>query len=418
MLTKTVGYKGVIINYLEKPFEEYTRHFAEIFVGTKSVKKTKMKCLLWFPKDIGEEPHFYLLIEDYKEYKYFQQLLKKHLNTINIKINITTLEGTPYQCHIIKKASFSNSQMTIIAEDWYEAFVKYNFPKYALTQTTQDELQESKFCFFISESKLLSSNVSTIKHFTGEVQRSINSSIQIREEVLHLGIESIITDKYIGLKSSNILEIIPNSPINSLMAFYKNIQPIADLILVLTSFAERRRLNWYKCEGSIGTNYIENYHTRISFYKDERTVRLISKPAFERFLKNSLQNIELKNIKYITKLLLSYLSGIDYSVNAKIILWNSILEKVLKNNFQKKKDALKEELIKQMNIFVFDLSPIQDLIDIRNTIAHGDDVKTDKLFQLSDEWQILIERVLLRELKWDSLSKTDVHLDEIKPYGL
>jgi len=377
-----------------------------------------MKCFLWFPKDIGEEPHFYLLIENYKEYKSFQHLLENHLHTISIKVDITTLNGTSYQCHIIKKASFSNSLMTMIAEDWYEAFVKYDFPKYVLVQTKQDELQENKFRFFISESELLSSNVSTIQHFTGEVQRNINSNIQISEEVLHLGVKSIVTDKYIGLKSSNILEIISSSPINSLMAFYKRIQPIADLILVLTSFAERRRLNWYKCEGSIGTNYIENYHTRVSFYKDERTVRLICKSAFEKFLKNSLHNIELKNIKYITNLLKSYLSGIDYSVNAKIILWNSILEKVLKNNFDKKKDALKEELIKRMNVIVFDLSPIQDLINMRNTIAHGDDVKTDKLFQLSNEWQILIERVLLRELRWYDLSKTDVHLDGKKPYGL
>lgn len=305
-----------------------------------------------------------------------------------------------------------------VAKDWYESFVKYHFPKYAIKNTALDNKQESKFNFFCSNSELLTSKVFLTKHYTGEVERDVASKISITDEVSHLGIKSISTDKYVGVKESNILEIIPNREINSLLSFYKNVRPIADLVLLLTSFAERRRLHWYKCEGTIELNLIENYNTRRNFYHDERTTLLISRFEFENFLKSSLKNIELKNVKYITRLLQSYFSGFEYSANAKIILWNSILEKILKDKFQKKNDNFKEDLIKEMRIYISDLSPMKDLTDIRNDIAHGDDIKSDRLFTLLRDWEILIERVLLQELKWYNLSMTDVSINEIKPYGL
>lgn len=71
-----------------------------------------------------------------------------------------------------------------------------------------------------------------------------------------------------------------------------------------------------------------------------------------------------------------------------------------------------------MGVYIFDLSPIKDLIDIRNDLAHGDDIKSDKLFRLMKDWEILIERVILKELKWNNLSMTDVAIDSMKPYGL
>jgi hypothetical protein len=378
-----------------------------------------MKCFLWFPKNVAEEPHLYLLIEDHKEYEYFQSLVEQHLRIINLKIDVTFLGGHGcYQRHLIKKAIFSSSNATIIADNWDEAFIKYHCPKFVLTQTNVDGGKENKFRFFISESELLSSTISVKKHYTGEVQREIIDRIIIKDEVSHLGIESIFTDKYIGNEESNILEIIPKRRTNSLLSFYKKIKPIADLIMVLTSFAERRRLNWYKCDGPIGDGLIESYNTRVTFYKDKRVTRLIAKFSFENFLKKTLKSIELENVKYITRLIQSYLSGMDYSVNAKIVLWNSILEKILKKKFKKKKDSLKEELLKKMSIYITDLSPIRELINIRNDIAHGDDVNKDNLFKLAHEWEILIERVLLQELQWTDLAKTDVSGNRGKPYGL
>jgi hypothetical protein len=278
--------------------------------------------------------------------------------------------------------------------------------------------QESKFNFFFSKSELLTSHISLITDYTGEVKRNISSKIYIEEEISHLGIKSISTDNYIGDNEASILEIIPNKEIKSLISFYKNIKPIADLILLLTSFSERRRLYWYKCEGSIGLNYIENYNSRKIFHSDKEKILLICRFEFENYLKNSLKHIQIKDIKYITQLIQSYLSGYEYTANTKIILWNTILEKILKKNFQKKNDKEKEELVKKMGVYIFDLSPIKDLINIRNDLAHGDDIKSDKLFRLMKDWEILIERVILKELKWNNLSMTDVAIDGIKPYGL
>lgn len=319
---------------------------------------------------------------------------------------------------MIKKAYFSESNSISITENWYESFIKYHFPKYAIKKTILDNEQDSKFNFFFSNSKLLTSRVILTEDYTGEVTREMVSKISITDEVSHFGIKSINTDKYIRDKESNILEIIPKKKIKSLISFYKNIKPIADLILLLTSFAERRRLHWYKCDASIGLNHIENHNTRINYYHDDETTLLVCRFEYENFLKHTLKNIKLENIKYITRLLQSYFSGFEYSANAKIILWNSLLEKILKNNFNKKKDKLKEELIKSMRVYVSDLCPIQELIDIRNDIAHGDDVKSDKLFELLEDWQTLIDRVLLQELKWYDLSKTDVGINGMKPYGL
>lgn len=335
---------------------------------------------------------------------------------------LTTVGGKTYESCIIKKAYFSKSNSMPVAKDWYESFVKYHFTKYAIKNTTLENKQEIKFNFFCSNSELLTSKVFLTKHYTGEVERDVASKIYIKDEVSHLGIKSISTDKYVGEKESNILEIIPNKEINSLLSFYKNVKPIADLVLLLTSFAERRRLHWYKCEGTIGLNHIENYNTRRNFYHDRRTTLLISMSEFENFLKSSLKNIELDNMKYITRLLQSYFSGFEYSANAKIILWNSILEKILKNNFpdefNKKKKPKKEDLLMKMHINFQDLTTIQNLINIRNDIAHGDDINSDRLFTLLRDWEILIERVLLQELKWYNLSLTDVSINGIKPYGL
>lgn len=357
---------------------------------------------MWLPQGIMEEPHFYLFIEDYKEYKFFENLIEKHTNVINLKISITFMGGKPKSTYLIKKAYFSQSKLIFVAENWQEAFIKYHFPKYVINQIISERSElENKFRFFISESKLFSSSISVEKNYTGEIRREIISNISLSQEISHLGIQLVTSEKYIGENASNILEIIPRSPINSLLAFFKIIKPIVDLILVLTSFAERRRLNWYKCDGVIGDNFVENFNTRVIFHQDKRRMPLISKLEFENFLKISLKNIEHHNIKHITQLLQSYLSGIDYSVNAKIVLWNSILEKILKKRFNKKNDSSKKELLAKMSVPVSDLSPMKDLIDIRNDIAHGDEINSDKLFKLSHEWQILIERTLLRELKWN-----------------
>jgi hypothetical protein len=409
-----------IIKPFEKPFEEYLRCNAEVSVGNKPVKSAKFKCFLWLPQNCAEEPHAYLYIENPDEYQYFARLVEKHLRIINIKIKIYDFGEAkkPSQIHVIKNFYFSKSNAVFIAENWFESHIKYHFPKYAFTKTFLSGIQKNITKFYISDSDLLRSNVSTMEHYSGEVTRKILSKITIQQEISHLGIESISTDKYIGKYTSSILEIKPQLPISSVVVFYRKIKPIVELILLITSFAERRRLNWYKSEAPIEGNQVEFYNTRVAFHEDNRGTLLISRFAFEDYLKKCLSNVNFDNITYVSNLLRSYLSGTEYSLNAKIILWNSILEKILKKNFFKKIDRLKEELIMQMNIYTSDLPPIQKLIDIRNDIAHGDEMEFNDIITLSDKWQILIERVLLRELNWGDLSKTAVNINGVKPYGL
>ncbi len=329
---------------------------------------------------------------------------------INIKINETYLSGEPRQCHTIKKARFLSSNHTHIAENWDEAFIKYHFPKHVLIHSNIETNQKDVFRFSISNSDSLTAKIFSTKDYTGEIKRDVVSRISIVEEVAHLGLSSILTDKYIGDNESNILEIYPAQPITSLRGFYKRIKPIAELILLLSSFAERRRLNWYKCVVESKHSFVQNYNTRTTFHKDKEGIPLIDPFSFEDFLKRSLHNIQPEQILYITRLLQSYQSGTDYSINAKIILWNAILEKILKKNFQIKKDSEKENLLKKMHVPIFDLPPMKDLIDIRNDIAHGDDEAGEKLWKLFYAWEILIQRVLLQELQWHDLSKTNVRI--------
>jgi len=166
-------FKGFNIKYLDKPFEEYIRCQAEIYVGTKVVKKTLTKCFLWLPENQAEEPHFYLLIENSKESNVFNKLVKEHLDIINLKVAVTTIGGKTYKSCIIKKAYFSKSNSSYIAENWYEFFAKYHFPKYAIKKTILDNKQESKFTFFCSASNLLTSKVILTEHYTGEVERDV-----------------------------------------------------------------------------------------------------------------------------------------------------------------------------------------------------------------------------------------------------
>lgn len=399
---------------LEKPFEQYIRCWAEIFFGTKLVITKKIKCFLWVPQLTMEEPHFYLLIENDKEsYYYNNQLSKNIFKVIDLKVSINDLNGQPINNYLIKSAIFSQGSMTSVAENWHEAFFKYHSPRYVVNKLAINGYeQDNKFNFFISESKFLSSDVLVEKHYTGEIHKENIFDISLLQEVSHLGIKSVISNKYIGEKESNILQIIPCCSINSLLGFYKTIKPVVDLILALTSFAERRRLNWYKCEGVVGVNFIENYNTRVLFYQDRsQESLLIGIIEFENFLRTTLSNIGSQDVKYVTKLLRAYLSGRDYTANAQIILWNSILEKILKKRFDKKADALKSDLIEKMSVNISDLSPIRVLTDIRNKIAHGDEQDSVELLMLTHEWRILIERVLLSVLNWNDLSATNVDIN-------
>ncbi|NTW69392.1 MAG: hypothetical protein HGB23_06015 [Chlorobiaceae bacterium] len=402
-----------------KPFEEYIRCEAEIYIFTKLVRKKKVKCFLWLPINHSEAPHFYLLIEDRNDSLFYKEDSDDWPYRISIKIADSSNRRTICDSHVVKDALFSEIKTENISENWNECLIKYHYPKYAFSCLSQRSSSgDAKYRFFISNSDLLKTKLCAIEEYTGEVNRRIISSIKIEGELGHLGVKFISTDRYIGKYDSNIIEVVTDTPLRSLLSLNKRVISVVDFVLLLTSFAERRRLSWYKCDGEINDYYVEFYNTRNRFFHDEETVPLISQYAFEDFLKNVLSNAKLLRLNYMKTIMRMYLSGIDYSMNAKIILWNSILEKILKTKFGNKNDKVKEELINKMFVYTVDLPVMKDMINMRNLLAHGDDVDPKQLLLFHQSWQTLIERVILRELNWGDLSKTDVSPNRSTLFGL
>jgi len=395
---------------LDRPFDEYIRCEAEIFVDHKPVRKTKVKCFLWLPNSFSEQPHFYLLVEDIDDVEVFHRDVENQLNIISVKIADSPINHrTICDNHIIKDAYFSTLNFESISNNWCECFIKYHFPKYVCSSLShRSDTIEAKYRFFISSSEFLTTKLFAMEYYTGDIKREVFSNITLDADLGHFGIKMISTDRYIGKYESNVLEVVTTAPLSSLLSLRKRVMPIVDFILLLASFAERRRLNWYKCDGTINNSFFVYYNTRRSFFKDDKVISLLSEFSFENFLKDVVGGISLLDLNYLTRLLQSYLSGFNYSMEAKIILWTSILEKVLKNKFGEKGDKVKTELIKKMCVYTADLPDIKRMIDMRNAIAHGGDIEPESLFLYYNSWQVLIERVLLKELKWGDLSKTDV----------
>lgn len=286
------------------------------------------------------------------------------------------------------------------------------FLNYVITITPVNERSEYKFHFFITESNLLKSIISVREHQTGEISRSVLSKICIEKELAHFGIKLMETEEYIGNNKASIIEITPMTPVNSMLAFFRRVEPIMDLILLITSFAEGRRLNWYKCEGYIGTNFVEIYNSRVTFYNDNRATTMKNEQFFKVFLKHSLQNIEVDDVQFISKTFKSYLSAKDFTAEASIVLWFSLLEKILKHNFGSIKKKNKEDLLRKLGVHLSDYPPMTEMIKIRAKIAHGDDLDSDKVFRMYLYWEKLINETLYAILKWDRSIEMQVYVDE------
>jgi hypothetical protein len=181
---------------------------------------------------------------------------------------------------------------------------------------------------------------------------------------------------------------------------------VMDLIFAITSFAERKRVNWLQCSGIISERHCELYNCRKSFKSEDLDIELMDRFVFPEFLETCLISATVDDLEYKTYLCQAYISGLDYTINAKIVLWNSILEKILKKNFQKKNDPLKETLISRLCIQHQDLATIKELMRIRNDVAHGDHVDNERLFRLGRDWEVLIERAIINELGWSEIHKT------------
>jgi hypothetical protein len=407
--------KGLSIHsFLEHPYEEYIHAWASIFEGTKEFSKFKSKSLLWLPKEPSSQPYLYIYVDNHGVYEAFTR--SPSFEKVNVKIEIKYMEGTTKEIFIFKELYRSSAEFSNFAENWGEGYIKYHFPKHVLQKViSETAFKNNNFTFQVSESELLKSTIFSFQNSSGEIEKKLISQITISEEVEHLGIKLIKTDDDIETK---LLKIETTDEITSLFSFNKKLKPIVDLILNLSSFAERRRLYWSASQCKTDGFYLRLYNCKKGFEFDKKVVRLISDIVFEDFLKSSLQTIQFNDMNYYNKILTLLNHSRKYPIEARIISLNTLLEIILKKNFKQKKDDKKEELIKKLGIIIFDLSSIKDLVDLRNDITHGDEVSSKKLFFLSRQWTILLERIILNELKWTDLSMTDVSYGSGKPIGL
>jgi len=368
--------------HIEAENNQYIITESKLFIGLREIKNFQCKALVYLPTKVIEQPHMYLFIDSYKMYNY---LLKLHKFKLNIKSTLPKNEVLYMKNLRVKEGNFDISGTQ-------KGYILVHFPKFAFKYTTNIPIKCNKITFRISDSELLKS--------------AINQYPEYRIEIIdleHLGIKSIKTDEQI---ENNLLHIEFVDNIDSYYLFMKNVKPIIELILYLTSFAERRRLTWssFTC-----SDCIEHYNCRRVFNQDKKVYRLVSDEVFNKFLSTSLQRIQFNEIGYYLSILNLIVTANKYPTNIKIILFNTALETILKKRFDKKRDKYKVELINKLNIITFDIEKIKDMIDIRNSITHGDEVSSRKQFKFSNSWQILLERMVLNELGWGDLSMTDVN---------
>jgi len=269
-----------------------------------------------------------------------------------------------------------------------KGYMLLNFPRFAFKYNLNTSVECNKITFRISDSELLRT-------------RHPEQNLKITN-LEHLGIKSIKTDKSV---QNNLIHVEFVESVNSYYSFTKNVKPIIELIVYLTSFAERRRLIW---SSFICDNNIEHYNCRRVYYQDKKVFRLVSEYVFDKFLSKALKKIQFEDIGYYLSILNLVVSAVKYPTNVKIILLNTALETILKKRFSEKGDKVKEKFINELSIVTFDIENIKDMIDIRNDITHGDYVSSRKQFKFSDSWQILLERIVLNELGWNDLTDTDV----------
>ncbi|MDY0136972.1 MAG: hypothetical protein RBS36_07365 [Thiomicrospira sp.] len=399
------------MNFLEKPLDQYKRFNAYIHKD-----KTKLvRCFLWLPKSFEqEEPHVFLYVGTRAELKSLEAYLAlKDQRGLNLTVPIGSFNKTDnIGCHLFKRLYFSHSSFVMHAENWEEGFFKFFRPARAMSQFSVDTCEQelnAEVTFFHTPSELLKSDVIVTKHYTGEVRRSNAHGITVNG-LEHLGLTYLTTDKWTGDSDTYVLKLQPFKPINSVFSFGKRVKPVADFIFAVTSFIERNKINWHMAAYSTVGKYNEIYNTLSVLKSSKQDFPLLEAFEFKDVFTVILHSTTLQDMDYKAKLCLAYVSGLEYSVNAKIVLWNSLLEKILKHNGLIKKDAQKADGIKKLGVITSDLPAIKDLVDLRNAIAHSDDVHNDALFKLAQDWELLIERVILAELGFRDFNRTHLRL--------
>jgi hypothetical protein len=370
---------------LEIDINQYKVLDANIYLRHREIKSFKTKALFYLPTKAIKQPHIYLLIENYKIIDSIVKVYNSKLEKFQLDVVSDTLDSRIIK---MKKLMLGRTEYSFNDSNNIKGYMLLHLPKYVSYCGLNVPISCNKMTFRISENELLR-------------KRSYLHDLEIKD-IKNLGINSILTHTS---EQNNLLQIEFIEKIDSYYSFKRNVRPIIEIVLYITSFAERRRLIW---SSFICQDNIEHYNCRRVFHHDKKVYRLVSEDIFDEFLSNALLKIKFEDIGYYLSLLNLVVTAIKSPTNVKIILLNTALETVLKKRFSKKGDKIKEGLIRKLNIVTSDIENIKDMIDIRNDITHGDHVSSRKQFKFANSWQILLERIVLNELGWNDLTKTDV----------
>lgn len=385
-----------MFNFLDKDFNEYHKFNSELFSGKNKLSTKPLKTLLWLPSNTLERPQVFLYFENSKEHFALIRTLQDIETRIDLKGTMDLLGGSPmHQINIKNLQGFSSSGKTL-ADNWFSGYVKFSFSKHVQYKLLSQKSDSKTFSFYISKSDLFTSRVSTMKNFNGELTIHGKGDIAL-DGLEHLGVSLLTTDGYIGAKENNILKLEFKDASNSYLEFYKNKLPVLEYILAVSSFAERKRLYWFKANVIINTDVID-YYRGDKLYETDQTQPLIERSDFTNYLKTCLAK-NLDEIKQVKPFFVAFSNIRKSSIEGSITGMLYLLERYIR--YKGDNPDNKQEFLTKNNIYTADLINIIHLKNVRNCIAHGHDIPINDLIIALDHLEIMLERVLLKELDWD-----------------
>ena len=374
-----------MFNFLDKPFDEYHKFHSDLFSGRNKITSTPLKTLLWLPSNTLEHPQVFLYFENKNEFFVLIKTLQNIDTQIDLHGTIDFLRGGPmYQVTIKNLQGFSSNGVPL-ANNWFSGYVKFSFVKHIEYKLLLKASEHKAFSFYISKSALLTSRVATMKNFNGEFTIDGKGDILL-EGLEHLGVSQLTTDGHIGTKENNILKLEFKHASQSYLDFYKNKLPIFEYILAISSFAERKRLYWFKANIVINEELID-YYRGDKRYETDQSQPLIERSDFQIYLAKCLTK-DLDEIKQVTRFLIGFSNIRKSTIEGAITGMLYLLERYIRykgGNPDKKQDFLAEQ-----KVYVDDLISIVNLKNVRNCIAHGHDVPINDLMIVLNHLEIMI----------------------------
>ena len=387
-----------MFKFLQKDEKEYKMILGSLLIGNKKITTTTLKTFLWLPNNDAKTPHLYIYIDEQSLW----EGLKSKLDTsrkINFEASICSLNGHEHEKILIKDIHIEYLSAGTVTGNWFKSVIKIDFFKHLIEYLTDyTTFNEKELKFFITNSRFLRSDYIVEEDYNGERVLKNKKDIVI-PNLEHLKLEKIVVDT--SLKQ-NIIEIISLEPCNSYLQYFKSKLPIIDYVLAITSFAERRFVYSFQMCGCINNRwdcYYQGdkiYHSSIENFRE-----LISISDFKEFLENSLK-LKLNHIKNILPFFarFNYINRTRNTLENKITGMVFLLERYIR--YKGKNPNHKITFIRESNVESDDIIDIKTIKNVRNCIAHGhDDLPSDDLALVNENLEILMERILLNELKWD-----------------